>query len=155
MLRRGGLKVGGFTCRFGDPEAEALVPVLDVEPDLLTLMTVVARGDGLPPARARAQGVCVTTVLAAANYPETPRMGDVISIGEAAPGVVVFHAGTARDAGGQLVTAGGRVLAISAVGATMVDARRRGAEAADGIRFAGMQRRSDIGWREIGRASGN
>ncbi|HEX9483261.1 MAG TPA: phosphoribosylamine--glycine ligase, partial [Gemmatimonadaceae bacterium] len=155
MLTRDSFKVVEFNCRFGDPETQALMPVLDVEPDLLTLMAAVARGDGLPPARARAQGVCVTTVLAAANYPETPRMGDVISIGEAAPGVVVFHAGTARDAGGQLVTAGGRVLAISAVGATMVDARRRGAEAADGIRFAGMQRRSDIGWREIARASGN
>src|SRR5258708_33964315 len=108
MLRRGGLKVGGFTCRFGDPEAEALVPVLDVEPDLLTLMTVVARGDGLPPTRARAQGVCVTTVLAAANYPETPRMGDVISIGSAGPGVVVFHGGTTPHADRQLGAAGGR-----------------------------------------------
>lgn len=155
MLTRDGFKVVEFNCRFGDPETQALMPVLEIEPDLLTLMTAVARGETLPAARARAQGVCVTTVLAAANYPEKPRTGDIISIGGAAPGVVVFHAGTARDAGGRLVTAGGRVLAVSAVGATMVDARRRGAEVSEAIRFAGMQRRSDIGWREIARASGN
>jgi phosphoribosylamine--glycine ligase len=65
------------------------------------------------------QGACVTTVLASAGYPDAARTGDVITLPPAEDDVVVFHAGTARDAEGRLVTAGGRVLAVSALGRTV------------------------------------
>jgi len=94
----------------------------------------------------------VTTVLAAANYPETPRTGDVITLPPMdEDGVFVFQAGTARDADGRLVTAGGRVLAVSAVAPTVALASQRSLDYATRIRFAGKQLRTDIGWREIAR----
>ena len=97
------------------------------------------------------RGACVTTVLAASGYPDTPRTGDAITIPPPPDGVTVFHAGTARNAKGQLVTAGGRVLAVSAVGATIAEAAVRSREFAERIEFAGKQFRTDIGWREIAR----
>jgi phosphoribosylamine--glycine ligase len=93
----------------------------------------------------------VTTVLAAANYPETPRVGDEITLPAPEAGVYVFHAGTMRDQDGRLVTSGGRVLAVSAVAPSVELAQLRSLEYADRIRFAGKQNRSDIGWREISR----
>ncbi len=168
MVTAQGVKVVEFNCRFGDPETQALMPAMGDDMRLLELLSAVARGtslDGIPvrgligfdtrdddhgrtgwPARA-----CVTTVLAAANYPDTPRTGDVITIPPAEPGVVVFHAGTARDAEGRLVTAGGRVLAVSATGATVAEARAASLAFAERIEFAGKQLRRDIGWREIAR----
>jgi phosphoribosylamine--glycine ligase len=93
-------------------------------------------------------------VLAAANYPDTPRTGDVISLPPTEDGLYVFHAGTSRDAEGRLVTAGGRVLAVSAVAPSVELAQARSLEYAERIRFDGKQYRSDIGWREIARQSG-
>jgi phosphoribosylamine--glycine ligase len=120
---------------------------------MLTLMLAIARGDPMPDATATASASCVTTVLAAANYPEAPRTGDPITI-PPDTNAIVFHAGTAmRD--GKLVTSGGRVLAVSAVASTIGDAQRLSSAAADEIDFAGKQRRTDIGWREIARASRN
>jgi phosphoribosylamine--glycine ligase len=98
-------------------------------------------------------GACVTTVLAAANYPEKPRTGDVITLPPAEDGVYVFHAGTARDADGRLVTAGGRVLTVSALGADVAEAGRRSLAYAERIEFAGKQLRRDIGWREVARST--
>ena len=169
MLTPTGPKVVEFNCRFGDPETQALMPVLDISPRLIDLMLAVGRGqpipgfpvpdaDGTLPARgssristADAESACVTTVLAAANYPETPRTGDVITLPPAEEGVFVFHAGTARNGEGQLVTAGGRVLAVSAVGPSVELAQSRSLEYAERVRFEGKQYRSDIGWREIAR----
>jgi phosphoribosylamine--glycine ligase len=151
MLTRDGPKVVEFNCRFGDPETQALMPVLDMKPGLLELMRAVAFGRNLPSPVFREEGACVTTVLAAANYPETPRIGDPITLPAAGEGITVFHAGTARDARGRLVTAGGRVLAVSAVAPTVAEAQRRSLAYAERVEFAGRQFRTDIGWREIAR----
>jgi phosphoribosylamine--glycine ligase len=169
MLTPTGPKVVEFNCRFGDPETQALMPVLDISPRLLDLMLAVGRGepipgypvpgvDGSPPSgttsrisTADAEAACVTTVLAAANYPETPRTGDVITLPPVEDGVFVFHAGTARNADGQLVTAGGRVLAVSAVAPSVELAQARSMEYVERVRFEGKQYRPDIGWREIER----
>ena len=169
MLTPTGPRVVEFNCRFGDPETQALMPVLDIAPRLLDLLLAVGRGEPIPgypvpdatgarPARTssristvEAEGACVTTVLAAANYPETPRTGDVITLPPAEDGVFVFHAGTARNAEGQLVTAGGRVLAVSAVAPSVELAQARSMEFVERVRFEGKQYRPDIGWREIER----
>jgi phosphoribosylamine--glycine ligase len=128
------------------------MPLLDMQPGLLDLMRAVALGWDLPSPVFREEGACVTTVLAAANYPETPRTGDPITLPALADGVTVFHAGTARDAQGRLVTAGGRVLAVSAVAPTVAEAQRRSRAFAERVQFAGRQFRTDIGWREIARS---
>ena len=167
MLTPDGPRVVEFNCRFGDPETQALMPVLDIAPRLLDLMLAVGRGEpfaGFPvsagdtkaPTSGRisiadVDGACVTTVLAASNYPETPRVGDEITIPPIEEGVFVFHAGTRRDEDGKLVTAGGRVLAISAVAPSVELAQLRSLEFAERVRFSGKQHRSDIGWREIAR----
>jgi phosphoribosylamine---glycine ligase len=151
MLTPEGPRVVEFNCRFGDPEAQALLPLLDLQPTLAEIMLAVAEGRPLPAVVPRVTGACVTTVLAAANYPETPRSGDPIALPAAENGVIVFHAGTARDAQGRLVTAGGRVLAVSAVAPTIAEAQRRSRRFAEQVEFAGKQMRSDIGWREIAR----
>ena len=151
MLTREGPKVVEFNCRFGDPETQALMPALDIEPGLLELMLLVARSQPLPPVLAGVRGACVTTVLASANYPDTPRTGDPITLPAEQHGVTIFHAGTSRDADGRLVTAGGRVLTVSAVADTMEAAQRMSLAFAERVLFAGKQHRTDIGWREIAR----
>jgi phosphoribosylamine---glycine ligase len=139
-----------FNVRFGDPETQVLVNV--VEGDLAEALSVAARGSLEPgllrPARRHA--VCV--VLAAAGYPGTPRTGDVIEgIAEAerAPGVRVYHAGTRRQ-GDRLLTAGGRVLGVTAFGESLEQAHARAYRAADAIRFDGRQLRRDIAARALG-----
>jgi phosphoribosylamine--glycine ligase len=92
----------------------------------------------------------VTTVLAAAGYPEKPRTGDPIVLPAPEPGIHVFHAGTALSPTGQLVTAGGRVLAITAVAPSLADARRRSADYAARVAFDGKQYRTDIAARALG-----
>ena len=163
MVTRTGPKVVEFNCRFGDPETQALMPVLSIRPRLLDLMLAIGKGErmtgclekdapgGVGPSRVELSGACVTVVLAAAHYPDTPRLGDLITLPPAEDGVFVFHAGTARDAEGRLITSGGRVLAVSAVASTIAAARSRSLEYASRIDFAGKQFRRDIGWREIAR----
>ena len=153
MITRSGPRVVEFNCRFGDPETQALMPVLRTQPRLIDLMLAVGRGESIAEVAgvATVAGACVTTVLAAANYPETPRTGDVIALPAPEEGVFVFHAGTAYNAEGQLVTAGGRVLAISALGDTVEHAQQRSLAHANRVAFRGKQLRSDIGWREIER----
>ena len=151
MMTRDGPRVVEFNCRFGDPETQALMPVLAGSYRLLDLMLAVGRGEPLPKAEMVARGACVTTVLAAAGYPDTPRTGDVIVLPPDADDVVAFHAGTARDAGGQLVTAGGRVLAVTATGGSIADAQRKSLDFVQRVQFEGRQFRTDIGWREMAR----
>ncbi|HEX5973268.1 MAG TPA: phosphoribosylamine--glycine ligase [Gemmatimonadaceae bacterium] len=173
MLTRDGPKVVEFNCRFGDPETQALMPVLDLEPPLLELMRMAAGDHALEGSvasdlarsasaagsgangfdvRVSLSGACVTTVLAAEHYPEKPRTGDPIELPPIVDdGVVVFHAGTVRDASGRLVTAGGRVLAVSAVASDIQTAQQHSLDFARRIRFPGCQLRTDIAWREIAR----
>ncbi len=155
MLREsdGAPQVIEFNCRFGDPEAEAILAA--TPPGLLPVLRMVAEGGFMP----GALGICatgraaVTTVLAAEGYPRAPVMGAEITIPgglESASDILVFHAGTARD-GKRLVVAGGRVLAVTATGDTVAAAAARSREAAEAISFQGKQFRRDIGWREIRR----
>ncbi|HWZ60787.1 MAG TPA: phosphoribosylamine--glycine ligase [Gemmatimonadaceae bacterium] len=152
MLTRSGPMVVEFNCRFGDPETEAIMPL--TAPGIGALLHTVAVGDRLPErddVELRLQHA-VTTVVAAAGYPESPRTGDVIHLPDVPDGVHVFHAGTARRADGALVSAGGRVLAVTAVAPSLAAAQHRSVVAASRVELAGKQFRTDIGWRELSRA---
>ena len=150
MVTDDGTKVVEFNCRFGDPETQALLPLL--RSSLLEPMLAIARGDGVGAHRLEwLDASSVTTVVAAAGYPDAPRKGDPITIDDLPQGTLLFHAGTARDRSGELVTAGGRVAAITAVADTFADAWRGSREGAERVRFDGRHFRADIGWRELGR----
>jgi phosphoribosylamine--glycine ligase len=144
-----GVKVLEFNCRFGDPETQAVLPRLDS--DLLELCAAAAAGELAGVRAAWKPRECVTVVMASAGYPASSHKGDVISglAGAAAlDDVTVYHAGTAlKD--GDVVTAGGRVLAVSALGEGFADARRRAYEAAGLISFDGVQVRADIAERAV------
>jgi phosphoribosylamine--glycine ligase len=147
-LTTAGPKVVEFNCRFGDPETEALLPVLDC--DLLALLHAAATGSLASEHAPAASGAAATVVIASAGYPEAPRLGDPIDgIDEAEElGALVLHAGTAlRD--GRLVSAGGRVLNVVGVGENVGEARERAYEAVERIRLDGAQHRSDIGGRAV------
>jgi phosphoribosylamine---glycine ligase len=153
MLTPDGPRVVEFNCRFGDPETQALMPLM--ESSLLELIAAVAGGGSL--ARSRLPDwkplSAVTTVIAADGYPEKPRTGDVIDIPAPEPGVEIFHAGTARNPGGDLVTAGGRVLAITAVAPDLNEAAEQSLAFAERVSFKGKQLRRDIAWRELTRGA--
>jgi phosphoribosylamine--glycine ligase len=144
MLTREGPKVLEFNVRFGDPETQAILPRL--RSDLLELLERATVPGGLAGARLEwAPQTAVTVVLASSGYPATSSSGDVISGLERVPkDVYVTHAGTARSASGELVTAGGRVLNVTALGARAADARAAAYAAADMIEFEGKQLRRDI-----------
>ncbi len=148
MLTPSGPKLLEYNVRFGDPETEVLVPLYG--DGLYDLLLRVAEGR-LAGASAVSEGAAVTVVLAAQGYPLQPRSGDVIhglgSDGQLSPAnehVIVFHAGTARNDEGQFVTSGGRVLAVTGLGADVSEARRRAYEGAALVTFEGSVRRSDI-----------
>jgi phosphoribosylamine--glycine ligase len=141
-----------FNCRFGDPETQVVLPL--VESGLTALLDAAARGESLPEISLR-NGVALTTVLASAGYPESSSKGDPIQIPDnLGRDVHVYHAGTAEK-DGHLVTAGGRVLAVTAVADSIAEAQRLSRSAAESIQFAGKQFRRDIGWREVGRSAGS
>jgi phosphoribosylamine---glycine ligase len=153
MLTPQGPKVVEFNARFGDPETEAILPLL--ESSLLEPLLAVASGRGLTGQHLRwSSSHAVTTVVAAAGYPGKLRQGDVITLPPVEENVHVFHAGTALDATGQLVTAGGRVFAVTAVASTLEAARAESARVAGAIELEGKQLRRDIGWREQERGAG-
>lgn len=145
MLTPAGPKVVEFNCRFGDPETQCLLPRVD--DDIVEVMIAAADGalDERPLQLSREP--CVAVVIAAAGYPGTPRGGDVITgLDDAsATGAQVLHAGTAANADGAIVTAGGRVLAVAARGPDVAAARQRAYAGADLIHFDGRQLRRDIG----------
>jgi phosphoribosylamine--glycine ligase len=133
-----------FNVRFGDPETQVLMGLIDA--DLAEVFAAAAQGRLTQKLSMRqAHALCV--VLAAAGYPDSPRKGDAITgLAEAGalPGVRVYHAGTRRD-GERVVTAGGRVLGVTAVADSMTLAREHAYRAVDAIDFAGKQWRRDIG----------
>ena len=145
MMTSDGPKVLEYNCRFGDPETQAVLPRL--ESDLLDLLQRATRPGGLEGAELRfSSDVTVAVVLASGGYPEGSSSGDAISgLEEAAelPGVEVLHAGTAAE-DGEVVTAGGRVLAVVGRGGSVGEARARAYQAADRIDFQGRQLRRDI-----------
>jgi phosphoribosylamine--glycine ligase len=149
MLTADGPKVIEYNARFGDPETLAVLPRL--QGDLAQLLLAATRPGGLAeqPPLAFSEDWAVTLVLAGAGYPERSAAGDVITIGELPGGVEVTHAGTARDVDGNLVTAGGRVLNVTALGPTATAARDAAYAAADLITFEGRQLRSDIALRAV------
>jgi phosphoribosylamine--glycine ligase len=150
MLGPGGPKVLEFNARFGDPETQAVLPRL--RSDLVDLFLAAREPGGLAGAGAEfGEDWAVTVVLASAGYPESSSKGDVIhGLAAAAELAEVTHAGTAaRD--GELVTAGGRVLNVTALGASPAEARDRAYDAAGRISFEGMQVRTDIAARAVER----
>ncbi len=152
MLTARGPRVVEFNCRFGDPETQALLPLL--ASSLLEPVRAIAEGRSLAshaPLTWR-PGASVTTVVAAAGYPGSVRSGDPITLPPDAADVTVFHAGTKRAGDGTLVTSGGRVVAVTALAPTVADAQQRSAAVAATVRFPGAQHRRDIGWRELARA---
>ena len=152
MITSEGPKVVEFNCRFGDPETQAVLPLLSSS--LLDLMIAAASGNGLGgQVTTFAEAAAVTTVLAASGYPGSYRKGDPIEIPPLGEGVQIFHAGSATGPSG-LVTSGGRVLAVSAVAPDFARARSASVAAADAISFPGKHFRSDIGWREERRGGG-
>jgi phosphoribosylamine--glycine ligase len=149
MMTCAGPKVIEYNVRFGDPEAQAVMPLIGG--DFAALLAAAADGDLGGQAVVLNPGVSVGVVLAAAGYPGPVRSGAVISGLDAAarvPDVTVFHAGTARR-GKDVVTAGGRVLTVVATGADYSSAIARAYEAVGLISFAGMQYRRDIGRKAI------
>ncbi|HEU5016216.1 MAG TPA: phosphoribosylamine--glycine ligase, partial [Roseiflexaceae bacterium] len=144
MLTEDGPKVLEFNARFGDPETQAIMPLL--EGDLLAALLACAEGRLQPDMLGVSEGAAACIVLAAPGYPDAPRTGDMISGIEAAdePGALVFHAGTDWQ-NGQFVTAGGRVLGVTGMGRTLDAALNRAYEVVSVIHFEGMQFRRDIG----------
>lgn len=154
MLTTDGPKLIEYNNRFGDPEAQVILPRL--EDDLLSIMLAAARG-ALPEARPRfSERVALTVVLAAKGYPGTPLTGSEIrdvASAEAMDDVVVTHAGT-RLEGERLLAAGGRVLNVTALGGSVSEAQAKAYAAVDAIQWPGGFCRRDIGWREVARERG-
>jgi phosphoribosylamine--glycine ligase len=154
MLTDAGPMVLEFNCRFGDPETQAVLPRL--RSDLVELFEASRTPGGLAGMRAEfTDDWAVTVILASAGYPESSSKGDVISgldRAAAIEGVEVFHAGTASS-GGEIVTAGGRVLAVTGLGRDAAEARDRAYLGADAIEFEGRQLRRDIAERAVGAAA--
>jgi phosphoribosylamine--glycine ligase len=158
MMTADGPRVLEFNCRFGDPETQAVLPRLAPEADFGRLLADAAAGalqtpaGGLP-IRPEAS---LTVVLASEGYPGRYETGHPVE-GLDAPAdtddCMVFHAGTRLD-GDRLLTSGGRVLAVTALGRDLQQAADRCYRRVDGIRFANRYLRRDIGWRALSRAGG-
>jgi phosphoribosylamine--glycine ligase len=145
----GNPRVLEFNCRMGDPETQPIM--MRLKSDLTQLVEHAVNGTLNEAQVEWDRRVALGVVMAAAGYPDAPRKGDVIDgLPQATPDVHVFHAGTAMS-GDQVVTAGGRVLCVTALGDNVKIARQHAYEAADLIRFDGSQIRRDIGWRAMAR----
>jgi phosphoribosylamine--glycine ligase len=149
MLTADGVRVLEFNVRFGDPETQAVLPRL--RSDLLDLLSRASEPGGLAEAQLDWDPRhAVTLVLASAGYPESPRTGDAIAgLDDVPAGIEVTHAGTKQRDDGTIVTAGGRVLNVTALGADAAAARAAAYAAADSIAFEGRQLRRDIALRAV------
>jgi phosphoribosylamine--glycine ligase len=143
MLTPSGPQVIEYNCRFGDPECQAVMPL--VKGDLAAFCHAGAKGELRGNLLSFDEGWSVCVVLASAGYPETSRSGDRISGLDVSGDCRVYHAGTRLNADGQWETAGGRVLAVVCGAETREKAVKAAHLAADGIQFDGLQRRRDIG----------
>lgn len=143
MMTADGPKVIEYNCRFGDPECQAVMPL--VEGDLAAFCLAGAKGELKPDLISFDDGWSVGVILASAGYPESSRSGDVIRGLDSKGERRIYHAGTRRNADGQWETNGGRVLAIVCVGASRMEAVDKAHAATDQICFDGLQRRRDIG----------
>ena len=153
MLTEDGPRVVEFNCRFGDPETQAVLPLL--ASSLLEPMMAIARGGSARDLGLEWRtGAAVTTVLASGGYPAAYEKGREIRIPpdfEGEEDLLLFHAGTTRR-DGRLLTDGGRVLAVTGLGSDTAEAARRSAGGAERIEFEGRHFRRDIAWRELERA---
>lgn len=140
-----------FNCRFGDPETQVVLPVLAT--GITEHLAAIAAGNWKPATEALpASGTAVTTVLAARGYPDAPEKGATITLpDDLGAHIVVFHAGTSRDADGTLRVSGGRVLNVTALAPSLEHAAAASRAACERIAFAGKVYRRDIGWRELSR----
>ncbi len=146
-------KVLEFNCRFGDPETQAILPRL--ASDLLPALLACGEGNLSTEMIRWRTDACVSVVMASGGYPDSYEKGKVIEgveDAESLEGVLIFHAGTQRDALGRLVTAGGRVLNVTATGADLLSAIRRAYKAVSRIQFDQAQYRTDIGARALCRS---
>ncbi|MBA3530985.1 MAG: phosphoribosylamine--glycine ligase, partial [Ardenticatenales bacterium] len=149
MLTREGLKVLEFNCRFGDPETQVILPLLESDLAEVCLACIEGRLDAMN--LHWRPGVATTVVMAANGYPSSYPKGHAIAGVDAAaalPDVIPFHAGTVR-VDEWLVTAGGRVLAVTGVGDTLEEARQRAYEGVAQIKFEGAFYRKDIGKKSV------
>jgi phosphoribosylamine--glycine ligase len=144
ILTQGGLRVLEFNARFGDPEAQCVLPRLQT--DLVRVMLEAARGDlGPVPDLEWSESTCVAVVVASGGYPESYETGFAIDgLARIPPGILVFHAGTRYLPGRGLVTSGGRVLTLAALGDDAGQARDAVLAAAGRVRFQGAFHRRDI-----------
>jgi phosphoribosylamine--glycine ligase len=156
MLTPDGPKVVEFNCRFGDPETQVVLPLL--EGSLLEPLTAIAEGGSvLGMSLGQKSGGAVTTVLASQGYPGGYEKGKPLSLPPVLrddPDLLVFHAGTQKQGHG-MVTSGGRVLAVTGLGNTLGDAARKSLLGAEAVEFEGKYFRTDIGWREFARDEGS
>lgn len=136
-----------FNCRFGDPETQPIM--MRLKSSLVDLIQAGLEGK-LPATADWTDEVALGIVLASRGYPESSSNGDVLTGLSEVSDVKVFHAGTKMD-GDNIVTAGGRVVCVTALGADVADAQAKALKACDTINFDGKQYRRDIGWRAIGR----
>ncbi|MDI3236927.1 phosphoribosylamine--glycine ligase [Acinetobacter ursingii] len=138
-----------FNCRFGDPETQPIM--MRLKSSLVDLVEAGIAGK-LPAQAEWDERKSIGVVLAAEGYPETVRKGDVISgLGQSPEGTKIFHAGTSMKDDGHVVTSGGRVLCVTALGDSVLEAQVNALEVCGQVTFAGMQYRSDIGYRAIAR----
>ena len=145
--RDGSVRTVEFNCRMGDPETQPIL--MRLKSSLVTLIEYALAGKLDQVEAEWDRRVALGVVLAAANYPDTPRKGDLISgLPEESETVCVFHAGT-EEKEGRLTTCGGRVLCVTALGDNVRQAQKNAYEAISGIHFEGMQYRHDIGYRAV------
>lgn len=145
MLTQDGPKIIEYNCRFGDPECEAVMPLL--RGDLASFCLAGAKGEFAPELISFDAGWSVCCILASKGYPATSHSGDLISGLDTVSEARIYHCGTKRDASGNYLTNGGRVLAIVAQGNTLDEARKRAHAETAKITFDGVQRRTDIAYR--------
>lgn len=150
MLTDSGVKMLEYNVRFGDPETQVLLPMLDA--DLVPILLASAKGEPLPKQVNFKEGASIVVVLAAGGYPGIYAKGKVIQFPETLPeGASIVHAGTKRNAEGEIVTAGGRVLGISSQARTLQEAAEIAYSVCDSITFEAKYQRKDIGHRELNR----